>query len=189
VLKYSLKLYERLKAFCTDDTDSNLAIAAIFHDVGKIYIPDEILKKKAALELNEYKKMMRHPIDSARLLGAHFNDRIVELAMGHHERLDGSGYPYGLTEEEISFEARILAVSDVFDAMTTDRGYNEVKSFREAAEELARLPDKFDRRITKMLAQLVDEEAFGSDDLSEDKQELERLKDKGGREEKDGGSR
>ncbi len=189
VLRYSLKLYERLKTFCTDDTDSNLAIAALFHDVGKIYIPDEILKKKSVLELNEYKKMMRHPIDSARLLGSHFNDRIVELAQGHHERLDGSGYPYGLTEEEISFEARILSVSDVFDAMTTDRGYNEVKSFRTAAEELVRLTDKFDRRITKALAQLVEEEAFGPDDFLEDRQELERLKDKGGREDKGGGSK
>jgi putative nucleotidyltransferase with HDIG domain len=161
VMKYSLKLYERLKTFCTDETDSNLAIAALFHDIGKIYTPDEVLKKKAVLELNEYKKIMRHPIDSARLLKSHFNERVVELAQSHHERLDGSGYPYGLTQEDIAFESRILAVADVFDAMTTDRGYNEVKTFKEAAQELIRLSDQFDRRVTKALALLVEEDALG----------------------------
>ncbi len=172
VLKYSLKLYEWLRPFCNDETDSNLAIAALFHDVGKIYTPDEILKKKATLELQEYKKMMKHPIDSARLLKDNFNERVVQIAQSHHERLDGSGYPYGLTEEEISFEARILAVADVFDAMTTDRGYNEVKNFKEAAEELIRLSDKFDKKVTQALASLVNEEAFGPETITnEEKQE------------------
>ncbi len=164
VLRYSIKLFERLKTYCQDDNVSNLATAALFHDVGKCFIPDEILKKKGKLDLAEYKKVMRHPIDTARLLKPHFNDRVVELAQGHHERLDGSGYPFGLMQDDLSIEARILAVADVFDAMTTDRGYNEVKTFKEAVEELMSLPDKFDKRVTTALLWLVEEEAFGPED-------------------------
>jgi HD-GYP domain-containing protein (c-di-GMP phosphodiesterase class II) len=100
----------------------------------------------------------------------------VELAQSHHERLDGSGYPYGLTQEDISFESRILAVADVFDAMTTERGYNEVKTFKEAAQELIRLSDKFDRRITRALDWLVDEEAFGTGEAKGEVKAREGLK-------------
>jgi HD-GYP domain-containing protein (c-di-GMP phosphodiesterase class II) len=164
VMRYSIKLYDKLKAYCTDETVSNIAVSALFHDIGKCFIPDEILKKKGKLDLAEYKKVMRHPIDTARLLKPHFNDKVVELAQGHHERLDGSGYPFGLMQEDLSIEARILAVADVFDAMTTDRGYNDVKTFKEAVEELMSLPDKFDKRVTTALSWLVEEEAFGPED-------------------------
>jgi HD-GYP domain-containing protein (c-di-GMP phosphodiesterase class II) len=164
VLRYSIKLFERLKTYCKDDNVSNLATAALFHDVGKCYIPDEILKKKGRLDLAEYKKVMRHPIDTAKLLKPHFNEKVVELAQSHHERLDGSGYPFGLTQEDLSIEARILAVADVFDAMTTERGYNEVKSFKDAVDEIISMPDKFDKRVALALASLVEEQAFGPED-------------------------
>jgi len=86
-----------------------------------------------------------------------FGEEIAEIARNHHERMDGSGYPRGLSGEDISFASQIVAVADVFDAMTSDRGYNEVKSPEEAAEELARLDTQFDQRITSVLTRLVAE--------------------------------
>lgn len=82
-------------------------------------------------------------------------EQIAEIARNHHERLDGSGYPRGLTGEDISLSSQIAAVADVFDAMTTDRGYHTVKTFQEAATELASLTQEFDRGITTVLQQLV----------------------------------
>jgi len=80
---------------------------------------------------------------------------VAEIARNHHERLDGSGYPCGLSGEEISLPAKIVAVADVFDAMTSERGYNAVKSFEEAAGELCSLSGKFDPYITGALRDLV----------------------------------
>ena len=80
-----------------------------------------------------------------------------ERGGNHHGRMGGSGYPRGLSGEEISFASQIVAVADVFDAMTSDRGYNEVKTSEDAAEELVRLDTQFDPRITSVLQQLVTE--------------------------------
>lgn len=155
VLRYSAKLYELLKDECTGVSMDDMAVAALFHDVGKCFVPDEILKKNGALLPSEYRYIMRHPMDSARLLRPHFGYRIAEIAQNHHERLDGSGYPLGLAAEDISFEARIVAVADVFDAMISDRGYNHVKKPLEAARELCSLPHLFDERVTSALMTLV----------------------------------
>ena len=73
----------------------------------------------------------------------------------HHERLDGSGYPFHLSGDEIPFGARILAVADSFDAMTTDRGYNKPMDALQAAQELAGEADKYDRRVTEKLLEMV----------------------------------
>jgi HD-GYP domain-containing protein (c-di-GMP phosphodiesterase class II) len=101
------------------------------------------------------KSIYHHPIDSARLLTPKYGDRVAEIARDHHEREDGSGYPFGLSSDEISTEAKILAVADCFDAMTTDRGYNRVMTFEEAADELRGLTDKLDSQITSLLYDLV----------------------------------
>lgn len=155
VMHYSHRLYDVLKDECGKVTIDDVLIASLFHDVGKCFVPDEILKKKGRLEREEMRAIYRHPIDSARLLGTYFGGDVAEIAGSHHERLDGSGYPRGYTVDDISFAARIVAVADVFDAMTTVRGYNKVKSFAESAEELYALSEQFDRRITKVLRELV----------------------------------
>lgn len=157
VMHYSTSLF---RALCSKDPDSeailnDLVIAALFHDVGKCYTPDSILKKNGRLDPEEWKVICHHPMDSGRLLRRYYSDRVAEIAEHHHERLDGSGYPYGLYADDISLEARILAVADAFDAMTTNRGYNTVKSFSAAAEELYDLSEKFDRRVTEELCRLV----------------------------------
>lgn len=156
VMRYAVRLYEELKGRCPGLSLEDYVLGALFHDVGKCNVPGEILRKKDRLTNDEYRVIMHHPVDSGRILEPIFGERIAELARTHHERMDGSGYPCGLTGEEIPFEARILAVADVFDAMTSDRGYNRVKSFAEAAQELYCLDHVFDREVTETLKRLVE---------------------------------
>ena len=155
VMRYAVRLYEELKEYCPGLTLEDYVLGALFHDVGKCNVPGEILRKKDRLTNDEYRVIMHHPVDSGRILEPIYGARIAELARTHHERMDGSGYPCGLMGEEIPFEARILAVADVFDAMTSDRGYNKVKTFEEAAQELYMLDRVFDRRVTETLLRLV----------------------------------
>ena len=157
VMRYSLKMFECM--YPTIDNSqaiyNDMAIASLFHDAGKCNVPDEILKKKGRLDGEEMQYIFRHPMDSARILRQYYGERVAEIAGNHHERLDGSGYPYGLKSYQISPEAKILAVADAFDAMTSNRGYNRVKSPLEAAEELVGLPNKFDPVSSKILLELV----------------------------------
>ena len=155
VLQYSLALYDAMQDRGPDIPRDDLAFAALFHDVGKCFVPTEILQKPDKLEQAEMRYILRHPIDSGRMLLPNFGEQIAEIARNHHERLDGSGYPRGLRAEDISLSSQIVAVADVFDAMTSDRGYNVVKTFLHAAEELISLPHQFDSRITSVLMHLV----------------------------------
>lgn len=155
VLNYSLALFDAMHEDCPAIPRDDLAVAALFHDVGKCFVPVEILQKPERLEQSELRYILRHPVDSGRMLQPKFGEQIAEIARNHHERLDGSGYPRGLMGEDISLSSQIVAVADVFDAMTTKRGYNVVKTYTEAASELASLPQEFDGRITRVLQQLV----------------------------------
>ena len=98
----------------------------MLHDVGKIGIHDGILNKKGKLETEEYEKMKLHPSIGAQIIeGISFLSPVVPYILEHHERFNGEGYPQGLVGEDISLEGRLLAVADVFDAMTTDRPYQK----------------------------------------------------------------
>jgi response regulator RpfG family c-di-GMP phosphodiesterase len=102
--------------------------AAQLHDIGKITIPDSILKKTDNLEPHEYEIAERHTVEGAKLLRG-TNSVILQageiIALTHHERWDGSGYPRGLADEEIPLSGRICALADVFDALTTKRPYKD----------------------------------------------------------------
>ena len=102
----------------------SLAVAALLHDVGKLQVPDAILRKAGPLSSAEFSVIKRHPGDGAALL-LHIGGFAEEapLVRGHHERLDGSGYPDGLRGQELSLEVRILGACDVFDALTSERVY------------------------------------------------------------------
>ena len=160
VLQYSLAIYDAMQDRGPDIPREDLAFAALFHDVGKCFVPVEILIKPERLEQAELRYILRHPIDSGRMLQPKFGEQIAEIARNHHERLDGSGYPRGLREEDISLSSQIVAVADSFDAMTSNRGYNVVKSFLEAAEELASLPQQYNPMITSVLLRLVNSGAL-----------------------------
>ena len=155
VLRYSLALYDAMQDDCPPIPRDDLAVAALFHDIGKCFVPVEILQKPDRLDHAELRYILRHPMDSGRMLLPKFGEQIAEIARNHHERLNGSGYPRGLRAEDISLSSQIVAVADVFDAMTTDRGYNLVKTFSAAAAELVSLSEEFDSRITQVLDRLV----------------------------------
>ncbi|PKM62830.1 MAG: HD-GYP domain-containing protein [Firmicutes bacterium HGW-Firmicutes-21] len=154
VADYCLFISQKLK--CTETILDNIVVASLFHDVGKCFIADEILQKNGRLTKEEFKEIYKHPTHTKKLLSGKFSDDVTAIAYEHHERLDGSGYPCGLKGEQISLSARIIAVADSFDAMTTKRPYNTPKTFAEAANELFSLCDKYDITVTTALKELVD---------------------------------
>jgi len=110
---------------------------AILHDVGKIGIPDAILKKPGKLDPKEWKVMKRHPEMGYRMLEhIRFLEPALDIVLSHQERFDGSGYPRGLKGEEIPRGARVFAVVDTFDAMTSDRPYRKALSIDDACNEI-----------------------------------------------------
>ena len=115
-----------------------LARAGLMHDIGKLGIPDTVLGKHSALDEAEWSLMRTHPEMGLTLLDrAGQSSREVLAVLYHHERLDGSGYPYGLKAEAIPIEARIVAVADTYDALTSDRPYRKACSDFEARREIA----------------------------------------------------
>ena len=113
-----------------------LMIAGLIHDVGKITIPDWILNKPTALTEAEWEKVHQHAEQGAWLVSAAGFDDVAEWVLCHHERVDGSGYPRGLARSNIPLEARILAVVDAYEAMTSDRVYRPRLGHRAASSEL-----------------------------------------------------
>jgi putative nucleotidyltransferase with HDIG domain len=138
VARYSRLIATAMKLSATDvDTIEN---GALLHDIGKIAIPDDVLFKPAALDARERAIIGTHPVVGAKLLGnIPAMSEIVPCVKHHHERIDGRGYPGGLCGDAIPLGARIIAVADTFDAMTTDRPYRRALDFERAAEELRRV--------------------------------------------------
>lgn len=117
----------------------HLALAATMHDVGKIAVPDAILLKPGALTPEERREMEAHAERGRRILGGSASPVMrlaAEIAGSHHERWDGAGYPYGLKGEAIPLAGRIVAVADVFDALTTERPYKQAWSPERARQHL-----------------------------------------------------
>lgn len=115
----------------------DLHTAALLHDIGKIGVPSEILRKPGGLDEREYSIVKRHPVDSAKILGGISGfARVVELALRHHERYDGTGYPEGLSGDQLPLSAYVLQLADSFDAMTSDRAYRPARPILEALAEI-----------------------------------------------------
>jgi putative nucleotidyltransferase with HDIG domain len=115
----------------------SLEFGSLLHDIGKIGVPDSILRKPAKLTESEWVKMREHPVHGQRILrGIEFLEGAARVVAQHHEKWDGSGYPLGLRDEEIDLNARIFAVADAFDAITSDRVYRRGRTYEEAAVEL-----------------------------------------------------
>ncbi|MFK5893873.1 MAG: HD domain-containing protein, partial [Pseudomonadota bacterium] len=127
--------YSRLIAELLDETDDwkeLLFQVAAMHDIGKVGIPDHILLKPGKFEPEEWEIMKKHSQYGGDIIGNHHSDIMKmakEVALYHHEKWDGSGYPYGLVSEDIPLSARIVAIADVFDALTSDRPYKKAWSF------------------------------------------------------------
>jgi putative two-component system response regulator len=123
-----------------DETELRaLEFGSLLHDIGKIGVPDAVLRKPSRLTDEEWMMMRRHPQHGERILaGIKFLEGAARVVSQHHERWDGKGYPLGLQGEQIDLNARILAVSDAFDVMTSDRVYRPRRSFAAAVAELDR---------------------------------------------------
>jgi putative two-component system response regulator len=109
--------------------------AAPMHDVGKIGIPDSILLKPGPLDENEWRIMRQHPVIGADIIGNQDSELMRmsrEIALGHHEKWNGTGYPHGLSGTDIPLSARVVAIADVFDALTTERPYKQAWRVEEA---------------------------------------------------------
>lgn len=114
-----------------------LEFGSLLHDIGKIGVPDMILRKPAKLTAEEWVVMREHPLHGQQILrGIRFLEGAARVVAQHHEKWDGSGYPVGLSGEEIDICARIFSVADAFDAITSDRVYRKGKPYMAAAQEL-----------------------------------------------------
>ncbi|MEI7555209.1 HD domain-containing phosphohydrolase [Candidatus Chlorohelix sp.] len=124
VANYSRTVAENPSLGLTQEAIRNIYLGGLFHDIGKISVPDKILHKANDLTTEEYKEMSYHPEIGARILGRveGLEESAIIIAQ-HHERLDGSGYPYGLKGDEIILGARIVGIADAFDDMTSKRVY------------------------------------------------------------------
>lgn len=128
-----------------------LKVEALFHDIGKIGIPDNVLLKEGKLTDEEYAIIKTHPVTGSKILSpVSMLANIIPGVKHHHERYDGRGYPEGLAGQAIPLNARILAIADAFDAMTTDRSYRRKMSFEAALDEVERCAGtQFDPEIAR----------------------------------------
>jgi putative nucleotidyltransferase with HDIG domain len=135
VALYAQRLARHLGWFRQDARD--LALAALVHDLGKTWIDNDILNKSAALSAEERRKMQRHPVIGASILiGCDVSPFYIETVLYHHEAWNGQGYPSGLKGEEIPVSARILAIADVYDVLTSQRPYKAPLTAAEARQRM-----------------------------------------------------
>lgn len=137
----------------------DMIVGALLHDVGKIYVPVEILTKPGALTLEEYEILKEHPWYGYEIAKEiELSETIQTMIYQHHERLDGTGYPLGIKDEEITLEARILAVADIVDSITSDRPYRPARSIEWAEEELKRYRGvRYDAKVVDACLDVIKE--------------------------------
>ena len=156
MVDYAERMAKRLGM--NDQEVANVRRAAMLHDIGKLGISDTILLKPGKLTVEEYEIVKKHPVIGADIITvASFLKDIVPLILGHHEHYDGSGYPRGLKGEEIPLGARVLAVVDVFEALTSDRPYHKAVSKELAIKILKEgAGTQFDPKIIDIFLQIVE---------------------------------
>jgi putative nucleotidyltransferase with HDIG domain len=155
VAKYSIIIGDGL-GLSAEDLD-RLRIAALLHDVGKIGVDDRVLKKPGKLTDEEFEIMKQHTVKGANIMRpvSQLKDMLPGIEL-HHERLDGQGYPYGLSGEQIPIMARIIAVADTFDAITTNRPYQSAMDLEYALERIRSLAvSRFDPKVVEALESAI----------------------------------
>ena len=158
VSEYSVLIGQKLNL--DEKTLHTLKIGGLFHDIGKIGIPDSILLKESKLDDNEYSQIKNHPSIGAHILGnvQMFAD-IIPIVLHHHERYDGHGYPSQLKGDDIPYIARIAAVADTFDAMTSKRSYRNALPLDVVKDEIKRCENtQFDPQIAEVFLNILNNE-------------------------------
>ena len=155
VSKYSVLIGKYLGL--SDSDLKTLEVGGLFHDIGKIGIPDSILLKESKLTDDEYSQIKNHPAIGAHILGSAdiFKD-IIPIVKHHHEKYDGTGYPGMLKGEEIPYLARIAAVADTFDAMTSRRSYRGPIDIEHVKDEIKRCEGtQFDPQVAEVFLDIL----------------------------------
>jgi putative nucleotidyltransferase with HDIG domain len=167
VTRYSLLIAEKLGLGKKDM--ENLRYASQLHDIGKIGITERILNKPDKLTEWEFAAIKDHPVIGERIINSlDFLDIVRDIIRHHHERWDGGGYPDNLSREEIPLLARVMAVADAYDAMTTARPYRSALTPEEAVEELKRCSEtQFDPRLVEVFLEVLREQDPFSPDVEE----------------------
>jgi diguanylate cyclase (GGDEF)-like protein/putative nucleotidyltransferase with HDIG domain len=151
-----------------EDRVQRIRLAGVLHDIGKIGVPDSILRKPGPLTTEEVAHMRRHPELGARILSGSEMDDIRDWILAHHERPDGQGYPKGLGAADIPLEASILAVADAYEAMTADRVYRAALGPVKARQELLDCSgSQFDPRVVEALLTALDRESQSAEATAE----------------------
>lgn len=154
VKEYALKIGNKMRL--SEETIENIGFASLFHDIGKINVPDEILKKAGKLTIEEFDIMKNHSLWGSEIVSKTYFEKLSEIIGQHHERIDGSGYPDMISGEDISVEAKVIAVADSYDAMTSDRPYREAMLPSIAVEELISLKEiQYDGKIVDALIEVL----------------------------------
>lgn len=155
VARYSRELAAR--AGLSEDEQDLAHTAGLLHDIGKFVLPDRILKSRGRLSPEDWDQIRRHPYEGARIVSQIDGYRPVgDIIMAHHERLDGLGYPRGLTGDQIPRIAQIIAVTDTYDAMTARDSYGDPKSSFEAIAELRRVSgSQLDADLVELFVEIL----------------------------------
>ena len=158
VVRYTVAIAQRMGV--ADDRIEDIARGALLHDIGKIGVPDSILLKPGPLTKAEWAEMRRHPEVGYGILEAiPFLRPAAEIVLAHQERWDGAGYPNRLRGEAIPLGARIFAIADTLDAMTSDRPYRRAATFAQARQEISRCGGtQFDPRCVQAFREIPDDE-------------------------------
>ena len=158
VVTFSLRLAYELNLDASEMR--SLEFGAMLHDIGKIGVPDAVLRKPAALNESEWAKMRLHPLHGQQILrGIPFLEGAIRLVAQHHEKWDGTGYPFGLKGEEIDLNARIFAVVDAFDAIVSDRVYRAGRPYEEALAEIEKCSgEQFDPEVVAAFRRVPSED-------------------------------
>ncbi|MBO4901509.1 MAG: HD-GYP domain-containing protein [Lachnospiraceae bacterium] len=156
VAEYSRKIAQ-LSGKSTEECDE-IYFAALLHDVGKIGIADKIINKEGKLTSAEYNEIKKHPVIGSQILSRITRSPYLSVGANfHHERYDGKGYPMGLKGDDIPEIARIIAVADAYDAMTSKRSYREPKPQQEVREEIVKgMETQFDPNFAGLMLHLID---------------------------------
>ncbi len=160
VTNYSLKMADFLGL--SDKQKDVIRYAGVLHDIGKVVISSSITDKPGVLDDNEWEKMREHPLIGQRILDPiEFLEPVKVCIQTHHERCDGSGYPFGLLAHEIPLETRIISVADAYDAMTHSRPYREALTVPDAVDELRRSSgSQFDPKVVDSLVRIIEAESL-----------------------------
>jgi putative two-component system response regulator len=158
VRHYALLLADRLGL--NRQLRGHLSLSAKLHDIGKLGVPEDVLHKPSRLSPEEWQVVREHPVIGERILKPIIRHPAILAAIrGHHERLDGKGYPDGLKGDDLPFLARIIAIADTFDALTSKRPYRDALPVSDALEELrAGIGTQFEPDLVRVFLEATDQQ-------------------------------